>query len=219
MDLKDKCKKNKTDNIHLESEYILIVEGKDECYLINRLLKKMGLQDKIQIMNVVGVKKIKPTLKAITFLPEFSSVKAVGIIRDADKNAQDAFKSISNALKFCDFPTPNKMLSIAKEEDKPAVSVMILPDCKSPGTLEDLVLASLEDDPAISCIEIFFKCLDNTKNLEKPKYPKKAKLQAFFSSRKYFIKDMGIAAQKDYFDWNHKAFDQIKDFLIQVSGI
>jgi hypothetical protein len=175
------------------------------------LLEKLGIGD-VQVVGVGGKTQIGPVLKTLrTTEPSFENVTSLGIIRDADDNDKDAFKSVQGALKAANLPCPKKPLVPAGIS--PKVSVMILPPGALRGALEDMCLASAEDDTAMSCVDDYFACLA-AKGIEADKKDvSKAKAQVFLASRKELSSSVGIAARKGYWPFQANAFDAVKTFL------
>ncbi len=199
----------------IEKSHLLIVEGKDDKSFFEALAKNIDIYEKLQIMITEGNPPYTDKIEAITKLPGFFKVIIMGIVRDADKNASDCLRSIQGALRKNDLPAPDTPLSIARMEDKPAITVMIMPDCESPGMLEDLCFRAIIDDPASDCVNQFFDCLEKNA-MESPLNLPKSKLQAFLASRKKTVSGLGDAAKKGIFNWNNPVFDRVKDFLKQL---
>jgi len=72
----------------------LIVEGKDEVDFFTKLLDKNGLLNQVDIRDAKGKDNFKNIIPALIKTTGFNKVEAMAIIRDADKNVEDAFKSI-----------------------------------------------------------------------------------------------------------------------------
>jgi hypothetical protein len=100
----------------------------------------------------------------------------------------------------------------------PQVTVMILPDGHTRGMLEDVCLKTVEEDPAMLCVEEFFKCLQE-RNVSMPRNNSKARVQVFLGSRLEAGKRLGEAAKAGYWPWDHMALDQIKNFLTRFITI
>ncbi|MGB9845753.1 MAG: DUF3226 domain-containing protein, partial [Methanothermobacter tenebrarum] len=106
---------------------------------------------------------------------------------------------------------PDKEIEPAGE--KPKVSILLIPGIDEKGSLEDLCLKTVADDPAISCLESYINCLKNN-GLVLQSNISKAKLQTFLASRREFIPDLGIAAKKSIWPFYNPVFNKIKKFLI-----
>ena len=162
---------------------LLLVEGKDEVELFEKLLTDLGLVD-VDIRDIMGKTKYRKNIEALPRLSGFGEVTSVGIVTDADKQPKGTFDSVCDALGAAGLPKPTAPLQPVG--DAPQVMVMILPDGETPGMLEDLCLESVADDPAMSCVEEYFRCLEG--RLEAgalPGNPSKARVRAFLAAMEW----------------------------------
>lgn len=97
--------KRATEHLVFEAQKILLVEGKDEVGFFRALFRKMEITD-FQIIDAAGKDNFKTRIKALTILDGFHRVKILGIIRDADENAENAFRSVCDALKSAKLAIP-----------------------------------------------------------------------------------------------------------------
>ncbi len=202
----------KTDTIEIEKPNILIVEGRDEELFFDSLIKHLEL-DNIQILDIGGKTIFRDRLNALITSPRFSEVSTLGIVRDANSNPSAAYQSICNALQSVKLSIPERPLIMAGSN--PRVVVLILPKEDEPGMLEDLCLKSVESDPALTCTEQYFQCLQ-IQNIPLPHNTSKAKTQVFLASRHEAGKRLGEAAQAGYWSWDSNAFEQVRNFLRQM---
>ncbi len=228
---------------------LLLVEGKDEVELFDKLLTDLGLVE-VEIRDIMGKTKFRKNIEGLPKITGFGEVTSVGIVTDADKQPQGTFDSICNALEAAGLPRPTAPLQPIGDDLQ--VAVMILPGDGREGMLEDLCLESVADDPAMSCLEDHFRCLEEQLeastfpgNLSKarvraflasmewleeahfeylqehwgehlselPDAPSVAKVHAFLASRYKPDLDLGIAAKEGYWQLDHPAFAQVKQFL------
>jgi hypothetical protein len=195
--------------VEIMKHNLLLVEGREDELFFEALIKHMALET-IQILPIAGKEKLRPNLKALVLSPRFVEVISLGIVRDADKDPMAAFQSVCGALQLVNLPVPE--MPLVRTGHGPHVTVMILPDGNTPGILEDLCLGTIAEDPAMFCVEEYFKCLEK-QNVSIPRNKSKAKVQVFLGSRLEAGKRLGEAAQAGYWSWDHKAFEQLKDFL------
>ena len=197
----------------IEKSRLLVVEGPDDSRFLSALLRHLGREGEFDIRSLEGVSNFSQMMQTFPGISGFAQVESLGVIRDADQNAQSAFQSVCSALGNAHLSVPERPLSIAGE--KPRVSVFIWPDCQSVGTLETLCLLSVRDDPAMDCVEQYFECL--THQLETiPKTLHKAHLHTFLASREKPGLRLGEAAEKGYWPWDHAVFEPIKRFLLAM---
>ena len=217
----DPNNQNQEETTRFTEPRLLIVEGTDEREFFDAFIRRMGREFpniiNIQILPGGGKDKQQTLINAIRITPGFNDttnrVASIGIVRDADENPTSAFESVHNALQRARLPAPGRPLLPAG--GTPQVVVMIMPGQGSTGALEDLCLSSVDKDPAIECIKTYFSCLEEKlPENEQPKNKSKAKVQAFLSSRREILRDLGTAAQKNYWgNWDHEVFSEIRQFL------
>ncbi len=161
---------------------LLLVEGKDEVNFFSALLVDLSLGD-IQVQGVGGKSRLRDRLKVVVRGPSHEIITSVGIVRDADENPNGAFDSIRGALQAAGLPFPTAPLQPVVK-DGLQVMVMILPDGKTPGMLEDLCLESVKETPAMLCVDEYFQCLKE--RLEQlPGNLTKARVRAFLASMEW----------------------------------
>ncbi len=205
-------KKRRSPDISIKKKKLLLVEGQDEVMLIDKLLRELELTEVLQIINVNGKNNISRGLKSLMKHSDSHRISSIGIIRDADKNPKGAFDSICSALENAGLAKPKQPEELVG--DKPKVAIMILPTANTEGMLETLCLQSVQEDPAMACVNQYFDCLK--KQLGEAQMPKnlaKAKTAAFLSSRPELASNVGIAAQKGYWPFTHSTFSSLKAFL------
>jgi hypothetical protein len=188
----------------------LLVEGNDADFFFSALLDELSLSE-IQIQNYGGIDELKGFLKQFCKVSGFwEKVVSLGIVRDAETDPSAAFQSVSGALGATDLPVPQCPLDLT--DTQPRVSVFILPDAETNGMLETVCLRSVEKDPAMFCVEEYFKCLKERLGFF-PKNMEKARLQAFLASREKVPRMLGVAAKQGYWPWNSPIFESISHFL------
>lgn len=189
---------------------VLLVEGRTPFEFFKALLHHIGLLDEIEIRNFGGVTDFSLYLETLIVTPGFINVISLGIVRDAEDDANSAFTSICNSLKRAGLDVPTVPLVLT--DGKPRVSVLILPDCVAPGMLETLCMQAASSDAAIPCITQYFECLEQQK-IVPPQPTAKAQVQAFLASRQDPGLLLGQAAHAGFLPWDDTAFDQLKHFL------
>lgn len=191
---------------------ILIGEGIEEVRFFQAMLKHLGIED-ILVEEYSGKQKLSSFIKNLPLRPGFSRVVSLGVTRDADDNAETAFQNICGALTHAKLPTP--AMSGKSEGNNPKVSAFVLPDGKSQGMLEDLCLRSVQFDLATQCVEEYLNCAQE-KTGRQISNLSKARVRVWLASQTRPDLRLGEAAEKGYWQWDDQAFDQIKDFLVNL---
>ncbi len=201
---------------------VLLVEGKDEENFFKALLKHWAISG-VRVSNVNGKDKFPIELEAF-LLTYGSQVHAYGIIRDADRSREDAFKSVVNLLKRRGELYPKKIGAYGENEIR-KVGVFIMPGNQEEGMLEDLCLQTVADHPVMACTEQYFSCLRATLDPISPSQPKKqgshyypknqskAKALAFLAGNHETFTSVGVAALNGCWNFDHSALTDLKSFL------
>ena len=117
----------------------------------------------------------------------------MGIVCDADDNRDGAFRSICRALRAANLPIPQEPMTMVGDhphvrDDHPRESGRML---------EDLCLAAVSDDPAISCVDEYFKCLDQQGISQKESVIPKARLHAFLGVQRAARAEAGRGCRQE----------------------
>ena len=180
------------ETLKIDKSGLILVEGKDEINFFKALLKKLNKDTNVQIIDVGGKTNFKFELPAVLNATGFSeNVKSLVIVRDADKNFDDAFKSIQGVLKKNNMSPPFKCNKFTNGD--PKVGIYIMPGDSENGMLEDLCLKTQEANPIMKCVDSFFNCL-STMPIKQPKNLSKAKSQVFLSAMPDIMPSVGLGA-------------------------
>lgn len=202
----------------INSKKVLAVEGKDEINFFNALLQYMNIKD-VDIRDVVGKDQFSKKLLALIktrgfFLADGSSfVTHLAIIRDEDKDK--ALESVVKIVTNIGLKPPKKHSTFSN--GNPRVGIFIMPGETVEGTmLEDLCLKTVENHPAMKCVNDFTSCVSDLKTT--PKNISKAKVQVFKSqvflaTQPETVDSVGLGAKKKYWDFESSALDELKQFL------
>jgi len=192
----------------VESDKLLAVEGIDEINFFEAYLNFLGIKG-VDILDVAGKDNFKIKLPVLFKMPGFNNVRIFAVIRDADDNAESAFKSIQNILIKSDLKPPDKLNNFSNGSLK--VGIFIMPGNSDKGMLEDLCLQSVQDHPAMECVDIFYECFNRLE--EKPRIAAKAKAQAFLAAMPETVYSVGMGAKKKYWDFEAAVLNDLKIFL------
>ncbi|NIM17244.1 MAG: hypothetical protein GTO45_35000 [Candidatus Aminicenantes bacterium] len=191
---------------------LLSVEGDDEVNFFEKLLEYMGISHLVDIRKSGGKDKFKDLMQAYTLARGFRNIEMIAVIRDADKNAKDAFRSVTGVLKKIGLKAPGNPGQFSS--GIPAVGIFIMPDNSSGGMLEDLCLDTVKDHEAMKCVDDFIVCTQKLK--EGPKNIPKARVQAFLAAKPKIVNSIGLGAQKGYWDFDSQRLQPLISFLNQL---
>ncbi len=192
---------------------LLIGEGAEEVRFFGALLAHLHIGD-VQVEDYKGKQGLSSYLKTLTTVrPGRERLVSLGITRDADDNARDAFRSVCGALERIGLPLPASPMDFVGEALR--VGVLILPDGHSEGMLEDLCLSAIGTYPEMRCVDEYFRCVNDAAKRQ-PRNMAKARVHAWLSSQTEPDKLLGVAAEIGYWPWNSPAFAHVKQFLRQL---
>jgi hypothetical protein len=194
--------------VPITEQKVVAVEGFDEKYFFEAFLTYLNLTG-IQVIPMNGISSLTDKIKGIYNAHGFRRVTSFGIVRDADSNHRAAFQSVCCALRNVNLPVPSKALTAAGIN--PKVVVMIMPKKNTNGMLEDLCLTSVKSDPAMLCVNRFFRCLSHKGIISNE--ISKARMHAFLSTRHKPDLRLGEAACAHYLPFSNVCFDEVKTFL------
>jgi hypothetical protein len=197
------------ENFEFTKTKFLAVEGKDEKNFLKKLLEYIDILDIADIYPAGGKDQFKNIMLALSKSRGFGSLKKIAVIRDADENAEDAFKSVTGVLKNIGLQIPERPGEFSS--GSPSVGVFIMSDNSSKGMLEDLCLESVKDHESMECVENFITCTRELK--EKPKIISKAKVQVFLATKPEIVNSLGVAAQKEYWNFHSEKLMPLINFL------
>ena len=191
---------------------LVVVEGNDDKNLLDALIEELGLTG-IQTVPIGGKGEMRDKIMAIRQTTDFENkVTSLGVVRDADEDAESTFRSVCDALSRAGLSVPREPLTITS--GTPRVIVLIWPCDKKKGTLEDVCLQSVAELSEVECIRKYFECLQKQRVI--PGNMAKAKVQAFLASRPESCPHLGVGALKRYWQFESKVFDGVRNFLAQL---
>ena len=187
----------------------LLVEGRDQFNFFEALAVHLQLSD-VQVQNFGGVSELRPFLRLLASAANFASISRLGIVRDAERNAADAFRSVKGSLQAAGLAAPGAPGQHADGE--PAVSVLLLPGDNQPGMLETLLCDTFADNAEAGCIDAFFECAEALPHVLIDR-PDKARAQAWLATKRDPHVSVGVAAHRGYWNLDHAALGPVRDFL------
>ena len=215
---------------------LLLVEGTDDEVFFCKLAEYLGISSQIYLVNCKGKNNLSNYLIAILQDGYFASRRHIGIVRDSDYNTDAAFDSVISALDNANKNTnsKNKFLipskSLVRSTGSPSVSVLLVP-VGTEGALEDLVLAALQADPIMSCVNDYFECLTKVGLQISKNRVSKSKLSVFISgkiadskqatgrdTRRKFLREAVAMTWWRSELWEHESFNDAKTFLQQLAA-
>lgn len=192
----------------IRQKKLIAVEGQDEVNFFEALLEHSRISD-CEVRQVGGKRQFKDKLPALVRMSGFSEVEVLVVIRDADDDAEGAFRSIKNILKKEKLKPPVQVNQFS--DGSPKIGIFIMPGNSDTGMLEDLCLKTVEHHPAMHCVEPFMDCISELEN--PPNNIAKAKAQAFLAAMPKLVNSLGLGAQKGYWNFDSRELNDLKEFI------
>jgi hypothetical protein len=192
---------------------LLLVEGADAGYFCMYACKAYKLEN-IQVVDFGGNEDLNQNLSILKLLPGYENVPALGILRDAEKDAMAAIRSVQSSLQKNDLPIPVCPYEFCQEDVGIVFGIFPGSDrggVYENGTLEDLCIGSVEADENWECVDTYIKCVQRKETL---KHIHKARLYTYLAGKEgYAGCKLGEAAKKGVWDWGSVKFNKFRTML------
>ncbi len=187
----------------------MFVEGNDEYNFFDSVLKHIKISD-VQIIPAGGKYKFTDKLPSLIKTSGFSDVEIFAVVRDADDDADNAYKSIRNILKKEGLEAPKE--AGAFSTGHPKVGIFIMPGDSNTGMLEDLCLKLAKSANVMNCVDEYFRCCEPVLDYALNRMAKR-KTQAYLAVMPENVPNVGIGSLKDYWDLNSNELNGLREFL------
>ena len=196
--------------ITIKARKLLLAEGADACNFLIWAYQAWGA-DGIQVLDFGGVQNqdLPLYLRQLQMLSGFDEVETLVIARDAERNASGAVTSLISQLTNVGLPAPPSPFVFT--ETALRVAYMIFPgynlsgDALENGTLEDLCLKTIANDPVMPCVANFLRAVQATG--EPMPRPHKSTLYTYLAGKQALTGlKLGEAARVGAWPWDHPAF-------------
>ena len=202
----------RTRPIVVKERKLLLAEGADACNFLIWAYQAWGAAD-MQVLDFGGVQNqdLPLYLRQLQMLTGFDEVDTLVIARDAERNASGAVTSLISQLTNVGLPAP--LTPFTFTETPLRVAYMIFPGYAASGsgllengTLEDLCLKTIADDPVMPCVENFLRAVQATG--EPMPRPHKSSLYTYLAGKQALTGlKLGEAARVGAWPWDHPAFE------------
>ena len=203
--------------LRIRSDWLLLVEGRDEFNLFGALMKHcFGAESQIQVIEAGGKDSFSENLQAIrTESKERPTLRAIGAIRDADQDASGAFRSVCDHLRNTGYEPP--AVHGRFSDAAPSIGVFIVPDGVGPGAIETLCRRSKEGDDVAKCVDEYLSCLREHDAMRSTNIDKSF-AHAYLAAMKDPVARVGEGARQGTWDFESPAFAELADFLRELAS-
>ncbi len=201
---------------YVDSDRLLLVEGKDETNLLNALIRECtdNGAPPIQVIEAGGRDQFAANLRTIGIsLKARPTFRSIGVIRDADDNPKGAFQSVCAHLQNAGYAAPPSHGTFSNTS--PSVGVFIVPGGDRCGAIETLCRCSVMDTAAARCVEQYLQCLE-THNAMASANSDKSFVHAYLASTRNPVARVGEGAQGGVWNFSSPAFREIRNFVCSL---
>ena len=208
---------NRAARLQIEAELLLLVEGRDEVNLFDALLgHRHGDGTQIQIIDAGGVNRFPRNLRTIRDLARSRPpLRSIGVVRDADNDAEGAFRSVCNHLRNVGYVPPGAHGEFS--DDVPSVGVFIVPDGARTGAIETLCRRSVGGTDAAACVDAYLECLEGRDAMHSPNADKSF-AHAYLAATDNPVARVGEAALGGVWNLDSPAFSELFRFLRHLAA-
>ena len=137
---------------------LLLAEGKDAFHFFCHACKFYRQTEDVQVMDFGGITELTNFLKLLANDESYDDVETIIIARDAETDAKAATKSIQHSMTQANIPVSPKPFTY-EQNSTMKTAFMIFPGPEqNKGTLEDLCLSTVENDPLRECVDSYLEC-------------------------------------------------------------
>lgn len=203
----------------LTKSKLILVEGRDEESFFNALLNNLEIFSEkkhlIEIVVLGGKDNLNNELLALKNRTGFEIVQSIAIVRDSDGNKDAAFQSVKDTLRNNALPYPESNLVYSKRTSF-KTGIFIMPGLIEGDMLEDLCLATVEENPLTPEINKYIASIFKIDTVTGPKNISKAKTLMFLASMPNVVSSLGIGAKKGYWNFSHSSLEPLINFINEL---
>ena len=202
--------------LKLDSDRLLLVEGKDEVNLFHALIRHRFGEDapRIQVFDAGGKVQFPENIQAIQVEAQARpTLRSIGVVRDADDNPDGAFQSVCHHLRGAGFQPPGH--HAGHSDGEPSVGVFIVPDGTSTGAIETLCRRSADESAIAGCVDQYLDCLEADAALASNNRDKSF-AHAYLAATDDPLARVGEGAKAGAWDLDSDAFDELAGFLAAI---
>ena len=201
----------------IRSDRLLLVEGRDEVNLFDALMKHcLGAGPTVQVIDAGGKDRFPKNLRALsTAARARPSLRAIGVVRDADDDAAGAVGSVCDHVRNVGYEPPAVHGEFS--DAVPSIGVFIVPDGTEPGAVETLCRRSREGDEVAKCVDEYLRCLDGNQAMRSTNEAKSF-AHAYLAAMEDPVARVGEGAKQGVWDFESAAFAELSEFIRKLAA-
>ncbi len=199
----------------IKKEKLILAEGKDAYHFFCHACNFYRETQDVQVMHFGGNDDLPNFLLDLTNMDKYDEVNTIIIARDAETDANAATDSIKQSMKQATIPVPEKPFEYIRNATlKTAFMIFPGPQQKD-GTLEDLCLLTVENDPLLECVDGYLECA-KAKGEQFPRIHKN-RLHCFLAGRDDSVGlPIGLAFKAKVWSPEHPVLEPFKRIIQEM---
>jgi len=142
----------------INQKKLLLAEGKDDYHFFCHACNFYRKDQDVQVMKFEGNDNLHSFLLSLTIVDGFDEVNTIVIARDAETDAKAATTSIQHSMTDAKMPVPQKPFEYTHNSTMKTAFMIFPGPQQKKGTLEDLCLLTVENDPLLECVDGYLEC-------------------------------------------------------------
>ncbi len=205
---------------------IILVEGREDLRFYTAACRAANVLDRVELRPVDGWSNFARHVR--TLLSVSTSLKIIAIIRDAESDGRGAFQSVCSAFSQAGLPQPPQPGQLSPPDAQGLHTAALILPLGRQGSIETLCLEALTGQAVLQCSLDFAACVDvhdppsapRTQAQEDKRIVGSLLMVGATSPRPLRIgARLGEAAEQDYWDWTHAAFQPVIAFVDMVANV
>ena len=191
---------------------LLLAEGKDAYHFFCHACYFYRGAEDVQVMDFGGITQLTDFLKLLANDESYDDVETIVIARDAETDAKAATDSIQHSMSEAKMPVPQKSFEYIQNSSLKTAFMLFTEPQQQKGTLEDLCLSTVEDDPLMKCVDDYLECAEN-KGEQFPRIHKN-RLHCFLAGKDDSVGSrIGLAFKANVWPPDHPALEPFKRII------
>jgi len=191
---------------------LILVEGKDDLHLIQRICGQEDLAGLIEIRFYGGVSRLRPFLGVLIKDAGFGKVTHIGLTRDADDGAASALQSLHDAWGYAS----QTLTDFGRTP--PEAFFFALPDDQTTGRIENLCLQAPAFPEILTCAKRMYDCAVAVDPQPDAIDREKSVITAYLSMMHRPGLELGTGAAAGCWDLNSAVFSPLREFIRAIAG-
>ena len=199
----------------ITAKKLLLAEGRDAEIFLVWAARHFRPEQDFQVMNFGGITELTRFLLLLVNDECYDDVETIVVARDAETNTDAAIDSIQNSMKKANMPVPQKPFEYSGNDTLKTAFMIFSDSTHESGTLEDLCLLTVQDDPIMECVADYLECV-KVKG-EEVSHVHKKKLHCFLAGKDdYAGLRIGWASREGAWDFDHPALEPFKTIIQEM---